>query len=92
MDTTDIPTNRYVEALDKPVSLDEVYESSRLLKENIFKNKWCTTVVAAIFKDKRWITVVAAMFKNKWCTTVVAAIFKDKLCTTVVAVIFKDKW
>ena len=33
VNTSDIPDNQYVEVLDKPVSIDEVYEASRLMKE-----------------------------------------------------------
>ena len=37
-----LPKNRYVEELDKPISLDEVNESSRLLKEKNTSDGWCT--------------------------------------------------
>ena len=80
-----LPKNRYVEELDKPISLDEVNESSRLLKEKSTSDGWCPQMVSGIQSSLFPVILVLfdvilsfAFFPTKWCTTVVAAIFKNK--------------
>ena len=48
LDVSCIHTNQYVEAFDKPVSIEEVYESANRLKEKSTCDGWCPQMIKSI--------------------------------------------
>ena len=85
IDTTVLPKNQYVETLDKPITLEELKASSKLLKEKSTSDGWCPQMINTIHPTLLPIVLVLfniilshAFFPVKWCLTVVAALFKNK--------------
>ena len=85
IDISALPTNQYVEELDKPLEIDELYESSKLLKEKSTSDGWCPQMINSIQNSLFPIILLlfnmllsSALFPTKWCLTVVTAIFKNK--------------
>ena len=85
LDISCIHTNQYVEVLDKPVSIEEVYESANRLKEKSTCDGWCPQMIKSIHPTLYpaimvlfGIILSCAFFLIKWCLTLVATIFKNK--------------
>ena len=85
VDITLLPKDQYVECLDKPITLDELKSSSKLLKEKSTSDGWCPQMINSIHSCLLPVVLVLfnvilsrAFFPLKWCVTIVSAIFKNK--------------
>ena len=75
-----IPTDNYVHVLDKPVTIDEVYNTANLLKHG--KSTWygwCSQMIKSIIVTSYPVlTMLFHVIFSCVCITLVAALFKQK--------------
>lgn len=85
IDITLLPKNQHVDMLDKAISMEELKDSSKLLKEKSTSDGWCPQMINTIHSSLFPVILILfniilshAFFPVKWCLTVVAALFKNK--------------
>ena len=90
IDLSTLPTDQYVDILDHPISMKEMHDSSKLLKEKSTCDGWCPQMVSTIPSSLYPVLLVlfntilsCALFPTTWCINVVAALFKNKGCPSI---------